>query len=192
MALVVGPAQHSPAPCPACDAEIPARVAQASNPACPECGIDLTPARVASTRQRLLGFAVDATILLCTAVPINLMLLALGTDEQIRLDRDGVLSALAHSPIEQLLAVGPTIAMTSLYFIAFHMIGGRSPGQILAKTRLVDTQGRLPSMSAIALRTAYFWLGLAPAGLGSVWLAFDDQRRSLHDTLAGTFVLDDA
>jgi len=95
---------------------------------------------------------------------------------------------LAHNPAV-LGILGLTLAIASTYSLIFHITMGRTPGMRALKLRIIDVYGDAPSTPRALARTAGYLLGVASLGLGFVWIAFDSEKRGLHDWLAGTYVV---
>ena len=105
------------------------------------------------------------------------------------LSLDGALQFLAIEPLDILVWVAPLLAMVGLYFILFIALSGRTPGQKLVGIRVINRAGGPPGPWRALLRLAGTALGLAPGGLGSLWMAFDREKRAFHDYLTGTYVV---
>jgi uncharacterized RDD family membrane protein YckC len=86
-------------------------------------------------------------------------------------------------------ALGLTLAIASLYSLIFHISMGRTIGMRALKLRIIDVYGDAPSTNRALARTAGYLLGVATLGLGFIWIAFDSEKRGLHDWLAGTYVV---
>jgi uncharacterized RDD family membrane protein YckC len=76
-----------------------------------------------------------------------------------------------------------------LYFFVFQALRGQTPGQALLGMRVVDGFGERPSPARALARTAAFLPSWALFALGVVWIAFDREKRGLHDRLADTYVI---
>ena len=76
-----------------------------------------------------------------------------------------------------------------LYFFMFQALRGQTPGQSLVGIRVVDGYGETPSLGRALIRTAAFLPAWALFALGVVWIAFDREKRGLHDRLADTYVI---
>jgi uncharacterized RDD family membrane protein YckC len=76
-----------------------------------------------------------------------------------------------------------------LYFFVFQAVRGQTPGQALVGIRVVDGYGQPPSAVRSLARTAAFLPSWALFALGVVWIAFDREKRGLHDRLADTYVI---
>jgi len=190
--MIFGSKKGVPGPCPACDAPLDAAVVQQPSPSCPACGQPLVPVRVAGFWRRLAATFVDAVVLLLTAGPLFYGLITVtGNPGPLRggLELDGVLQFLAVDPIDILLWCAPLLGMAALYFILFIALSGRTPGQKLVGIRVINRAGGPPGPWRAMLRLAGTALGLAPGGLGSLWMAFDREKRAFHDYLTGTYVV---
>jgi uncharacterized RDD family membrane protein YckC len=76
-----------------------------------------------------------------------------------------------------------------LYFFIFHALRGQTPGQRLLRLRVIDGYGQRPSPGRALARTAAYLPSWALFALGVVWIAFDREKRGLHDWLADTYVV---
>lgn len=190
--MIFGSKKGVPGPCPACDAPLDAAVIAQPQPRCPACGQSLVPVRVAGFWRRSIAALVDTIVLLCTAGPLFYILLRV-TDNPgpLRggLSLDGVLQFLAVDPVDIVLWAAPLLGMAALYFILFIALSGRTPGQKLVGIRVINRAGGPPGPWRAMLRLAGTALGLAPGGLGSLWMAFDREKRAFHDYLTGTYVV---
>lgn len=189
-------------PCPHCDAELERSLANEPAPICPHCGLPLVPVQIAGLGRRVLGGLVDFAILAVTAGP-----LAWGLDRLLdpidslapgarALDLstapgriEFALGLLASDLSSLLLRLGPLLVFIGLYFMFTISWSGRSLGQRLLSMRVVDRHGRPPSVLVSGLRTVAQLVGIAAAALGPLWVAFDSERRALHDLAAGTYVV---
>ena len=150
---------------------------------CVECGAPLTASaqvQFASIRLRLLAVAIDAIIL---AVPYFIF----GFDYAMwgfgRVDPEA--SKDDHSRVRA-LAFGLLFAGLLLYQVA-----GASPGKLAAGIRVVDAETwERPGIVTAILRTAMIFVTAATCGLGYLAMQQDDERRTLHDRIAGTRVIE--
>lgn len=86
-------------------------------------------------------------------------------------------------------ALGLTLSIASIYCLIFHISMGRTIGMRALKLRIIDVYGDAPSTNRSLARTAGYLLALVTLGLGFIWIAFDSEKRGLHDWLAGTYVV---
>ncbi len=190
--MLFGSKKAASAPCPACDTQLDLGLGKDAATTCPACGQPLVPVRVAGFWRRLVATFVDGLILLVTAVPLFYGLTcATGEPGPLRggLSLDGVLQFLAVDPLDIVLWLLPLLGIIGLYFLLFTALSGRTPGQKLVGIRVINRAGGPPGPWRAMLRLAGTALGLAPGGLGSLWMAFDREKRAFHDYLTGTYVV---
>lgn len=82
-----------------------------------------------------------------------------------------------------------TILILWLYDFFFIALRGSTPGLQLIKARIIDTSGAPPHWARAALRASAWLLSVFLLFLGLLWVAFDREKRGLHDRLAGTYVI---
>jgi uncharacterized RDD family membrane protein YckC len=193
------PVRRRPMPCPHCDTELERSLAAEPAPVCPQCGLPLVPVQIAGLWRRVLGGVVDFAILTVTTGPLAWALdrmldpMSPGTrslDLSTAPDRiEFALGLLTSDLSSLLLRVGPLLVFIGLYFMFTISWSGRSFGQRLLSMRVVDRHGQPPSVLVAGLRTVAQLAGLVAAALGPLWIAFDSERRALHDLAAGTYVV---
>ncbi|HWK49293.1 MAG TPA: RDD family protein [Steroidobacter sp.] len=66
---------------------------------------------------------------------------------------------------------------------------GTTVGGIVCNLRVVRTDGRDIEWETAIVRALGCFLSLIPAGLGFIWMAFDSNRQTWHDKIAGTVVV---
>jgi uncharacterized RDD family membrane protein YckC len=77
-----------------------------------------------------------------------------------------------------------------LYLWLFTGLKGQTPGKMLVKIKVINSKGNKPGLGRAALREiigktiSYFALLL-----GYLLIAFDKEKRGLHDKIAGTYVV---
>jgi len=76
-----------------------------------------------------------------------------------------------------------------LYSVLFLMLTGSTPGLSAVRARMIDIYGGHPEPWRVVLRSVVALAGVLLLGLGHLWIAFDRERRGLHDWLAGTYVI---
>lgn len=182
-------------PCPHCDAELIDLARERPKPAdasCPSCGLPLIPVEVAGFWRRAGAGSLDLALLLVTAGPIAWALHRLVEPSPIAPDAHGIDLALslATADFGLLLArIGPFLVFAALYLMVSEFLTGRTLGQRLLSIRIIDRHGRSPSLLVIAVRTLAQLAGTLAAALGPLWIAFDSERRAVHDVVAGTYVV---
>jgi uncharacterized RDD family membrane protein YckC len=75
------------------------------------------------------------------------------------------------------------------YFVGFHAMRGQTLGQTLLGVEIITRVGQRPSVLRSLSRAAAAILSAVCASLGFIWIAFDREKRGLHDWLAGTYVV---
>jgi uncharacterized RDD family membrane protein YckC len=80
------------------------------------------------------------------------------------------------------------LAWTGLYFIAFWLVTGQTPGDRLLGIRIVPAEEHRLGIVRASLRFVVMMLALIPLGAGFVTVLFDDRRRGPHDMAGGTVV----
>lgn len=82
-------------------------------------------------------------------------------------------------------------AVTGLVAIAYHAFfvfcGWESPGWRAVGLRLVSLDGREPTQAQRWLRFGVAFVSLATAFIGLIWIWFEEERLSWHDSVSGTF-----
>lgn len=187
-------AKGGPSPCPACDTPLDPGLAREEERRCPQCGLALLPVRVAGFWTRTASAIADLAVLLLTAGLLSWGLVALAPPKPIfhgPLGVGTVLELLSAEPRDVLAWVTPFLLMSGIYFLLFWGLSGQTPGQRLLHIRVVDRSGRPPGPLAAAVRLVAQAIGLVPGALGSIWIAFDTEKRAFHDHLAGTYVVAD-
>jgi uncharacterized RDD family membrane protein YckC len=80
------------------------------------------------------------------------------------------------------------LGWTALYFVAFWVLTGQTPGARLLGVRVVSVRDGRLGVGRGVLRFVVMVLALVPLGAGFVTVLFDDRRRGPHDMAAGTVV----
>lgn len=87
------------------------------------------------------------------------------------------------------LVVIVTAVTFAVYFIFFWTTTGTTIGGLVVGTRVVNTQGRNPTLLQAIVRfltefgIPFFFI------FGSLWIPFSRRRRALYDRIAGTYVI---
>jgi uncharacterized RDD family membrane protein YckC len=91
------------------------------------------------------------------------------------------------------LAGGLIVLLVSFFYLAVtQCLSGKTFGMMMTNTRVVDSRTLdPPSGQRILLRTIGYFVAIAPALLGVLWIAWDRKRRGWHDLLSGTRVVRD-
>jgi uncharacterized RDD family membrane protein YckC len=74
------------------------------------------------------------------------------------------------------------------YFALFTMMGGATPGMMLAGLRLVSFDGSAPEPRQLIRRSAGYILSGGVAMLGFLWAFWDEDHLSWHDHISQTYI----
>lgn len=138
------------------------------------------PVAFAGAVSRLGGYIVDTFVmstLLAGGSAVTAYVVAVVTGRQLHLSSDRDLASVA-------LALWWVV-----YFAGSWAVAGRTPGMALFGVRVVRPDGRPVSTGAAVLRAVAFPLSVFLFGLGFLGILFQEQRRALHDLIAGTAVI---
>jgi uncharacterized RDD family membrane protein YckC len=87
--------------------------------------------------------------------------------------------------------LAPLLAIVDLgYFLFFTGASGETFGKMIMKLRVISMDGSPCNFKQAAIRTSSYLLSSALAGLGFLWICWDDNDQGWHDKLAHTLVLD--
>lgn len=148
--------------------------------------------RVAGLWLRAAAGLIDAVVLLVTAGLLNLLLLRWLDPPALLGDArglDALLRMLDVEPATVLRRCAPALTMAALYFGLFWSLTGQTLGHRMLRLRVVDPYGQPPRPWRAALRVLGHGLGLLLGAMGWLWVAFDREKRGLHDHLARTYVV---
>jgi uncharacterized RDD family membrane protein YckC len=79
--------------------------------------------------------------------------------------------------------------VTGLYVVLSWHRGGQTLGMRPWRLKVLQADGRRPSLRALVLRYAVATVSLAAAGLGLLWCLVDRERRGWHDLASGTVLV---
>jgi len=77
----------------------------------------------------------------------------------------------------------------ALYCVAMWATKGTTIGGIICSLKVVRLDDRPLDWSVAIVRALGGFLSLIVAGLGFIWVAFDDEKQSWHDKIAGTTIV---
>ena len=91
------------------------------------------------------------------------------------------------------IAAGLILLLVSFFYLSVtQCLSGKTFGMMLTNTRVVDFYTcEPPGGQRLLLRTIGYFVALAPATLGLIWIAFNRYRRGWHDMISGTRVVRD-
>ena len=88
-----------------------------------------------------------------------------------------------------LLAVAALGLVVVAYFIGLWAWRGQTLGQMAAHIKVVRQDGKPMDLGTAVLRFIGYVVCILTLGIGFLMIAFDEQKRGLHDRLAGTYVI---
>jgi uncharacterized RDD family membrane protein YckC len=162
--------------------------AQVTNPASEQPGLAIAP-----IRRRIIALVADLLLLSILFIPIVNVLAAFMPMDVISQAamNPWALQALPPETLHQLLVFqmisngGLVLYMTG--FLAAH---GQTPGKALMRLRVVEESGRKPSLLNSFLRSVVLIFSIGLFFLPLVFAFFNPQRRTVHDLIAGTYVVE--
>jgi uncharacterized RDD family membrane protein YckC len=91
------------------------------------------------------------------------------------------------------LATFAIVGLVAFFYLALtQCLSGRTFGMMLTNTRVVDSLGfECPTASQSLLRTAGYFVAVAPAFAGILWAAIDHKHRGFQDLISRTVVVRD-
>ena len=74
------------------------------------------------------------------------------------------------------------------YFVLFTFFGGRTPGMMFCRLRVLSYDGTEPSPRQLLWRSFGYLLSAATVMLGFVWALWDEDNLSWHDRISQTYL----
>jgi uncharacterized RDD family membrane protein YckC len=81
------------------------------------------------------------------------------------------------------------LLLFAAYCVLLWALRGTTIGGIICGLKVVRLDDRKVDWSVAIVRALAGFLSLAVIGLGFIWVAFDDERQSWHDKIAGTTIV---
>jgi uncharacterized RDD family membrane protein YckC len=81
------------------------------------------------------------------------------------------------------------LVLLAIYGAVMWKLRGATLGGIIFDLKVVRLDGRPINWETAIVRALGCFLSLAVAGLGFIWIAFDDAKQAWHDKIAGTVVV---
>jgi uncharacterized RDD family membrane protein YckC len=100
---------------------------------------------------------------------------------------DAILIGVVFSVLHD--AEGIFLPALAAYGAVMWKLKGTTIGGILCNLQVVRLDGRELDWGTAIVRALSCFLSLAVAGLGFLWIVFDNERQSWHDKIAGTVVV---
>ncbi len=151
---------------------------------------DLAPAPFG---KRMLACVLDIILSSILASPIINVVMALSVPDWEKQFMNVLLQP--ESPIlpelRFYMTIGSLILYTilALYMTGFYAAHGKTPGKAVLRLRVVDQDGKKPSLTRSLLRGIGFALSVYFLGLPFIYAFFNPQRRAFHYYIAGTYVV---
>ena len=82
-----------------------------------------------------------------------------------------------------------TLLFTVLYTTAMHSIAGQTIGKMLTRVQVVNAAGEPPTAGTALLRYLGYYVSLFTFTLGFIMAGLRQDKRALHDLIAGTWVV---
>ncbi|AOS43804.1 RDD family protein [Lacunisphaera limnophila] len=102
----------------------------------------------------------------------------------------GILFGLLEGMLGWLFSFGGAFPLWfAVYNVAMWATKGTTIGGIVCGLKVVRLDDRPLDWSVAVVRALGAFLSLAVAGLGFIWVAFDDEKQSWHDKIAGTTIV---
>jgi uncharacterized RDD family membrane protein YckC len=147
---------------------------------------DARSVTVAGFWRRLLAGLIDFAIIVPAALILTWVAAKLaGVSPR---DSDMLLMILGADPA-LVMAIGMVLAVGAVYALVFQILRGQTVGMRVLKLRVIDVYGDPPAPSRCVVRTLGYIAGALTLFLGYIWIAFDSEKRGLHDWIAGTYVI---
>ncbi len=162
--------------------------AHAASPSPAQLGLVIAPAG-----RRVAALMADLILVSILFVPIvNVLALFLPMDAitQAALNPTA-LQNLPEKTLHQFLAFQMISNMgLALYLTGFVAAHGQTPGKAIMRIRVVEENGRKPTLLNSFLRAVVLILSMGLFFLPLAFALFNPQRRAVHDLIAGTYVVD--
>jgi uncharacterized RDD family membrane protein YckC len=92
--------------------------------------------------------------------------------------------------VAKMIHVGPVIPLClAAYCIVLWALRGATIGGIICGLKVVRLDDRQVDWTVAIVRALAGFLSFAVIGLGFIWVAFDDEKQSWHDKIAGTTIV---
>ena len=80
------------------------------------------------------------------------------------------------------------LAVGAVYTIGFWASSGATPGKMLFGLKVVTADGDPIGLDKAVIRYIGYWVNVLTLGIGYLFIAFREDKRGLHDLIAGTAV----
>ena len=141
--------------------------------------------------RRAVAVVIDIAFVEVTALYLSRWITRLFADGVTSFTTESELQALAAQQQIAIIIMFSTLAI--LYFAGLPSVwNGKTLGKSLLNLRVVDTDGNTPDFATLLLRNIIgYFASIAVLFGGFIIAFFDDERRTLHDRIADTRVIED-
>jgi uncharacterized RDD family membrane protein YckC len=160
------------APMAAEGAAAPAAAAETVPPPVPAVGVSAAPAVISAATLPRVGFWIrlGASLLDCILL--------------------GIAAGMSSSVFHGWFTPGGSLPFWfAIYCMVMWATKGTTIGGIICGLKVVRVDDRPLEWSVAIVRALSAFLSLAVAGIGFIWVAFDDDKQSWHDKIAGTTIV---
>jgi uncharacterized RDD family membrane protein YckC len=150
-------------------------------------GLRISSLAYAGLQLRVVAFFLDIMVLISCG-----MLFAAAAGAYLVVDsgfNDGNLSDRAPY-VAVAIFLAYVFVFLPLYHVLLWMRWGQTVGKMAVRIKVLSAEGGPVTLGQAAVRLLGFAASVLPLGLGVLLALFDDQRRALHDRLAGTVVVE--
>ena len=150
-----------------------------------------SPPRLASIGMRWLAIIIDGIIV---AIPTVMLVFVSGMFADLAAamesDNEGLMATAFADFQNNLLLLN--LLVSAIYNVAFMVyFNGQTPGKLMLGLRVVKKNGKRVSWLDALLRNVFGYMVSGLFLLGYLWAAFDRERQTWHDKMAGTVVVDE-
>jgi uncharacterized RDD family membrane protein YckC len=149
---------------------------------------------IAPLRKRILAGIVDLILSYFLMIPIFVVLTLVYAPDwyiQFTLAFVHAESFLPPAPFDYMLLVNLILHLGLAFYMAgFHTAHGQTPAKTILRLRVVDQNGEKPRFARSLLRGLILVFSLSLYGIPLAYAFFNPQRRTFHDFIAGTYVVE--
>ena len=84
---------------------------------------------------------------------------------------------------------GPLVPIMAVYLVVLWALKGTTVGGIICGLKIVRLDDRPVDWTTALVRGLAGFVSIFPAGLGFLWMVFDEEKQAWHDKVAGTVVV---
>lgn len=162
-----------------------------TTPVVPKPKLAPVPPRLASIGMRWLAILIDGIIV---AIPTLMLVFASGMFADLAAamesNNEGLIATTFSDFQNNLLLLN--LLVSAVYNVGFMVyFNGQTPGKFMLGLRVVKKNGKRVSWLDALLRNVFGYTISGLFLLGYLWAAFDRERQTWHDKMAGTVVVDE-